>query len=85
MLVGYVCLRGDDGFTFGRIYGNRLVDVHEYETADRVDAYHRFLADKVAEQFVLRMERTSFLPEDSKIEAVDLHLLNQTWRAMVSP
>jgi hypothetical protein len=85
MLVGYVCLRGDDGFTFGRIYGNRLVDVHEYATADRVDAYNRFLTDKVAEQFVLRMERTSFLPEDSKIEAVDLHLLNQTWRAMVAP
>jgi hypothetical protein len=85
MLVGYVCLRGDSGFTFGRIYGNRLVDVHEYVTADRADAYNRFLTDKVAEQFVLRMERTSFLPEDSKIEAVDLHLLNQTWRAMVSP
>jgi hypothetical protein len=85
MLVGYVCLRGNDGFTFGRIYGNRLVDVHVYATADRSDAYGRFLADKVAEQFVLRMERTSFLPEDVKIEAVDLHLLNQTWRAMVSP
>jgi hypothetical protein len=84
-LVGYVCLRGDEGFTFGRIYGNRLVDVHVYATPDKAAAYGRFLADKVAEGFVPRMELTSFLPEDAAIHAVDLHLLNQAWRAMVSP
>jgi hypothetical protein len=85
MLVGYVCLQVVEGFTFGRIYGNRLVDVHAYATSDQRVAYGNFLKDKIAEGFVPRMELTSFLPEDAEVRAVDLHLLNATYQAMVSP
>ena len=84
-----ILLRGYCGFldgarmVFGRPYGSRIVDRHDYAYDGDMDGpYRLFLQDKVAEDFVPRTEQVGDLPRGVTLAPLDPERLASAWRAL---
>lgn len=77
MLAGYVCARDGDQFSFGRVYGRKLVDHHAVQAGSPLDAYTSFLQQKVEEGFVPQAERVTALPMGA--DPLEERLLLAAW------
>jgi hypothetical protein len=77
LFEGYVVVQGPGEVRFGRRYGTRLVDVHDYSTSDLEQAYKGFANDKIAERFVPQTERSVELSSSAELAPVDLERLHR--------
>ena len=81
VLAGYVCSHDGEQFSFGRVYGRKLVDHHVVQATSPLDAYTAFLQQKVEEGFVPQAERVTGLPMGA--DPLEEWLLLAAWGRIV--